>query len=105
MDLTVQKFVGQGPLHSTSRSHRAAAKSYSEFLLNQKKSTDKNRLRISREQAADLNQWDPNEPAFACPLTLAQDAFFARFLIYTFQKIEAGDYAKPTIRARQGWVT
>ena len=88
MDSEVAEFLTTGTVHPTCRSHRAAAKSYHAFLLKEKKSRAKRSIQFSRQQARDLNKWDPIKPPHLCPTSLVKDPFFARFLIYTLKDIQ-----------------
>ena len=105
MDSKVSEFLKSGKTDATSRSHRYAAKSYSQFLLAQIKARDSDRMQFSPVQLKDLRGWNPSEPIHLCPKSLAVDAFFARFLIDTFHSIRQNKFSKPTLRARQGWIT
>ena len=83
MDSEVAEFLTTGTVHPTCRSHRADA-----FLLKEKKSRAKRSIQFSRQQARDLNKWDPIKPPHLCPTSLVKDPFFARFLIYTLKDIQ-----------------
>ena len=48
MDSKVSEFLKSGKTDATSRSHRYAAKSYSEFLLAQIKARDSDRMQYSK---------------------------------------------------------
>ena len=105
MDSKVSEFLKSGNTDATSRSHRYATKSYSEFLLAQITSRDSDRMQFFTVQLKDLRAWNPSEPIHLCPKNLAVDAVFARFLIETFHSIWENKFSKPTLRARQGWIT
>ena len=50
MDPAVSLFLNTGVVHSTDKSHRAAAKAYSAFLTKEVKSRQKLRIPFSRAQ-------------------------------------------------------
>ena len=105
MDKTISNFLQQGSIHSTTKSHRTAAKTFGTFLLNKGLAKGKDSLELSQAQWKDLNDWKPTQPPHLPPTSLAIDIFFARFLIKTMKQIQKDPFGKPTLRARQGWIT
>ena len=105
MNSSIVNFLNEGSSDPTAASHRTAAKAYYEFLLRHKASRAKDRLRFSRAQAKALKNWDPLKPPHLAPKLLAHDNFFAHYLIHTLKQIQDNHFGKPTLRARQGWLT
>ena len=103
MDSTISKFLKEGSRHPTTKSHCTAAKTCSIFLLNQALSSRKESLQLSPQQMKDHEDWKAQEPPHLPPSSLAQDSFFARFLIHTLKQIEKDIFGKPTLRARLGF--
>ena len=55
MDKVVSEFLSDGTIHSTQRSHRAAAKGYFQFLLQETKSKHIDRIKFTRPQLKALH--------------------------------------------------
>ena len=54
MDQTVENFLKDGSVHSTTKSQRTAAKNFSTFLLNQALSSTQNSLELTDKQMSGL---------------------------------------------------
>ena len=103
MNDTISAFLKEGVVHSTNKSHRTAASAYYTFLLN--RITSRDPIQLSDAQYQDHLQWKPNVQPHLPPKSLTDDTCFALFLVHTLKQIEKKLFAKPTLRARQGWIT
>ena len=105
MDSTVSRYLNKGPVDPTNKSHRTAAKTFHTFLLNQVLSKRPNTIELSPKQYNDHRDWNPSDMPHLPPPSLVQDLLFTRFLIHTMKQIEKKIFGKPTLRARNGWIT
>ena len=103
MNDTISAFLQEGVVHSTTKSHRTAASSYHTFLLD--RLVSRQPIQLSDAQYEAFRQWKPQEQPHLPPKSLTVDSFFALFLVFTLKQIEKKIFGKPTLRARQGWIT
>ena len=54
MDPAISEFLSEGTVHPTTRSHRNAARSYFQFLVQERSSTSMHKIKFTRKQQKEL---------------------------------------------------